>query len=59
MDDGFRWDATIWKAAQLLSQRLQASLDDPIAQTVTLSREEALVTLGIMDGVVEMIELAR
>lgn len=56
MNDKLQWESMIWKYAGHLSQRLRAALDDPDTQTVTLDRDDALLTLGIMEGVVEILE---
>ncbi|SCW61313.1 hypothetical protein SAMN02927924_01655 [Sphingobium faniae] len=54
--DKQRWEAAIWKDAQALSKRLRAKLEEPDAQSVTLTRDEAAFAIGILDGVVETLE---
>lgn len=56
MNDKLQWEAMIWKYAGHLSRRLRTALDDPDTQAVTLDRDDALLTLGIMEGVVEILE---
>lgn len=56
MDQKTQWEALMWKAGQHLSQRLQAMLDDPGAQSITLNRDEAILALGIIGGAVETLE---
>lgn len=56
MDDKLQWESLIWKYAGHLSRRLRTALDDPETQSVTLDRDDALLTLAIMQGVVEILE---
>ncbi|WP_240962338.1 hypothetical protein [Sphingobium sp. TB-6] len=42
--------------AQLLSGKLSAALDDFNAESVRLTRDEAVLALGIINSVVEMLE---
>lgn len=46
--------ATIIAAAREISRVLTAGLDDPGATEIRLSRDEALLALGLVDGVVEI-----
>ncbi len=39
-----------------LARRLDAALADPDARTIVLTRDEALLTLGIVNGVAELID---
>lgn len=50
-------DALLMKqAADHLAERLERLLDDVAATTVEVSRDEALLLLGIVNGVREMME---
>ena len=42
--------------AQALSVKLSIALDDFSARSVTLTREEAILALGVINSVVEMLE---
>lgn len=44
------------QVAEALSQVLQKKLSDPAAEQVVLSREEAALCLGLVNGVVESLE---
>lgn len=44
------------QVAEALSQVLQKKLGDPAAERVVLSREEAALCLGLVNGVVENLE---
>lgn len=44
------------QVAEALSQVLQKKLGDPAAEQVVLSREEAALCLGLVNGVVENLE---
>lgn len=47
------------QVAEALSQVLQKKLGDPTAEQVVLSREEAALCLGLVNGVVENLEAAQ
>lgn len=40
-------------AAAAISDALSRQLDDPQAQTITLTRDEALLALGLVEGITE------
>ncbi len=42
--------------ARMLSTVLSARLDDFHAETITLSRDEAVLSLGVINATVEMLE---
>lgn len=47
------------QVAKALSQVLQKKLGNPAAEQVVLSREEAALCLGLVNGVVENLEAAQ
>lgn len=47
---------SVLQVAEALSQVLQKKLGDPAAEQVVLSREEAALCLGLVNGVVENLE---
>ena len=47
------------QVAEALSQFLQKKLGDPAAEQVVLTREEAALCLGLVNGVVENLETAQ
>lgn len=47
------------QVAEALSQVLQKKLGDPAAEQVVLTREEAALCLGLVNGVVENLETAQ
>ena len=47
------------QVAEALSQVLQKKLGDPVVEQVVLTREEAAMCLGLVNGVVENLETAQ
>jgi hypothetical protein len=49
-------DATVRTAASAIAATLTMALADPHARSILLTRDEAILALGIAEGVVEQID---
>lgn len=49
-------EALILQAGKSISARLREQLDDFYAESITLTREEAVLAIGFVDAAVEQLE---
>ena len=55
MSDEAHWTALMRVAAAGLVDRFKAALDDPSATSVELTRDEAVLALGLIEGMHELL----